>query len=402
MEEAQASPETHTTRRIESVALGGAPALGADVRLRLEPERTVLVGKNAAGKSAIIESIVRGFENPLGYGLRKEPPCVFGVTLGPVDSLTQVTYEYSWEAVEGAARQLLLPVDSQEQDQEKTSYRWREKCYAADRSFWELVDGKLRTPGGDIEIVLAPGVSMLELAIQPGELPSHFEFSQFASIVRACHSVRSVRAGVPRERIARRPLLFQNTRGRWRAIGPSMRQSRPFLWLLRSWESDGQAFRELNELASLLGLYTKLEVKRFKPEVSESEDTLASMKCDGVDVGLLSDGTLRTLETLWALLATPRHGLLLLEEPETGIHPGLLNRLLNIVDSYSKDKQIILSTHSPIVVSRAKASELRLVERIASSTSVRELSTNESSRLSAYLEDCGTAGEFVFTGGLDP
>ncbi|MGW6282857.1 AAA family ATPase [Kribbella sp. NPDC055071] len=60
----------------------------------------------------------------------------------------------------------------------------------------------------------------------------------------------------------------------------------------------------------------------------------------------LSDGTLRYL--LWtAALLTPRPPeLLVLNEPETSLHPDLLPALANLVVTASKDAQVIVVTHS--------------------------------------------------------
>jgi predicted ATPase len=39
--------------------------------------------------------------------------------------------------------------------------------------------------------------------------------------------------------------------------------------------------------------------------------------------------------------------LLLIEEPETAVHPGLLSKLLAEIDAYSGDRPIVLSPQSP-------------------------------------------------------
>jgi predicted ATPase len=80
----------------------------------------------------------------------------------------------------------------------------------------------------------------------------------------------------------------------------------------------------------------------------------------------LSDGTLRYL--LWvAALLTPRPPeLLVLNEPETSLHPDLLPALANLVVTASKDAQVIVVTHSrPFVASlEALADDLHTLELI--------------------------------------
>ena len=80
----------------------------------------------------------------------------------------------------------------------------------------------------------------------------------------------------------------------------------------------------------------------------------------------LSDGTLRYL--LWvAALLTPRPPeLLVLNEPETSLHPDLLPALANLVVTAAKETQVIVVTHSrPFIASIAALSpDLSTIELV--------------------------------------
>jgi predicted ATPase len=80
----------------------------------------------------------------------------------------------------------------------------------------------------------------------------------------------------------------------------------------------------------------------------------------------LSDGTLRYL--LWvAALLTPRPPeLLVLNEPETSLHPDLLPALANLVVTAAKDAQVIVVTHSrPFLASlNALTNDLHTIELV--------------------------------------
>ena len=110
----------------------------------------------------------------------------------------------------------------------------------------------------------------------------------------------------------------------------------------------------------------------------------------------------RMAEILWALLRADvmSHHLLLIEEPETGVHPGLLAGLLDTIDAYTVDRQVIISTHSPQVVSWAQPQELRVVTRQEGKTQVRPLSEQQVALFLKYLHD-QTLGDFVYSGALD-
>ncbi len=64
----------------------------------------------------------------------------------------------------------------------------------------------------------------------------------------------------------------------------------------------------------------------------------------------LSDGTLRYLTLLTILLDPDPPPLICIDEPELGLHPDVLIRLANHLINASKRTQIIVSTHSEILV----------------------------------------------------
>lgn len=83
---------------------------------------------------------------------------------------------------------------------------------------------------------------------------------------------------------------------------------------------------------------------------------------------VLSEGTLRILALLTVLNDPRRRGVLLFEEPENGIHEQRLRQLIEILrgscadaargESWTHLFQIILNTHSPIVLAATDPSEL--------------------------------------------
>lgn len=72
---------------------------------------------------------------------------------------------------------------------------------------------------------------------------------------------------------------------------------------------------------------------------------------------LVSDGTLRlTALTLPAYL-TNLHGIFLIEEPENGVHPGAVSTVYDSLSSMYQ-AQVLLATHSPVVLSAAATDEV--------------------------------------------
>lgn len=78
----------------------------------------------------------------------------------------------------------------------------------------------------------------------------------------------------------------------------------------------------------------------------------------------VSDGTLRSLALLVALF-DPRHRLVVVEEPENSLHPWAIRVILGACRkaAASADKQIVLTTHSPVVIDRMRPDEIYVVWR---------------------------------------
>ena len=64
----------------------------------------------------------------------------------------------------------------------------------------------------------------------------------------------------------------------------------------------------------------------------------------------LSDGTLRYLCLLAVLCDPEPPSLVCIEEPELGLHPDILPKVADLIKEFSKRSQIIVTTHSDILV----------------------------------------------------
>ena len=91
----------------------------------------------------------------------------------------------------------------------------------------------------------------------------------------------------------------------------------------------------------------------------------------------LSDGTLRFMALAVLALDPEFGGLLCMEEPENGIHPSRIPQMLSLVRSLSEDieadedgaaassiRQLIINTHSPLVVAELRDDELLFAETL--------------------------------------
>ncbi len=91
-------------------------------------------------------------------------------------------------------------------------------------------------------------------------------------------------------------------------------------------------------------------------------------------VSELSDGTLRYLLLAAALLSPRPPELMILNEPETSLHPDLLVPLARLIGKAVKNSQIILVSHAPVLVSALQdieGSRQILLEKHLSETIIR-------------------------------
>lgn len=83
----------------------------------------------------------------------------------------------------------------------------------------------------------------------------------------------------------------------------------------------------------------------------------------------ISDGVLLFLGYLYLVLGPDPASILLIEEPETGIHPGLLRRLMQLFRDMTTGAhggpptQIIITTHSPLLLNLVQPEEIRVFQR---------------------------------------
>jgi predicted ATPase len=81
---------------------------------------------------------------------------------------------------------------------------------------------------------------------------------------------------------------------------------------------------------------------------------LQFVEADGAKVSArsLSDGTLRFLGHLVALLSAPPGSVLLMEEVENGLHPQRLHLLVELLEGVTRERgvQVIATSHSPLVL----------------------------------------------------
>ncbi len=104
------------------------------------------------------------------------------------------------------------------------------------------------------------------------------------------------------------------------------------------------------------------------------------------DAPSLSDGTLRFI-ALATLLLQPesyRPSVILVDEPELGLHPYAITLLASLIKQASTKTQVIISTQSPLLLDHFQPEDVLVAERVDGGTQFTRL---DPSRLDSWLED---------------
>ena len=404
---------TNTSQpRLLSFTLDGGTALGGQVSVSLLDRVGILVGRNGAGKSAILE----GFEAisllAIGRFTRFKlfdsdsiPKILDIEILTPTERRLRYRYELTF-----------LPASTDDPDMddstsdnlEENQFSWNECCQYVDGEkelIWTTETGVTTlSNGGDPIITILGNTNSLRQSHIPEnsrlKLPDEMQW-----VYVVLRGVRFLGKAPVRQSSRRRPSLIRVSS---KGISPGSFGLADSLARKILRRMDTGELHELGSVCQRIGLGSKLTVQKFilseEPREKiegEDEEYVSSVLLDGVNIGLLSDGTLRVLSILIEIIPSYPSATTIIEEPETQIHPGMLAKLLNEIETYNFEENLILSTHSPQVVAWTSPDKINLVYRNHGRTTVRKLHEQEIKKVVEYLCEEGDLGDWLYSGILD-
>lgn len=144
-------------------------------------------------------------------------------------------------------------------------------------------------------------------------------------------------------------------------------------------QNDEKAFRLIEGVVRSVAPYFK--GFKLRPDANnnnkirlEWEEKDTDMYLDGYS---FSDGTLRFIALATLLLQPKKPEVIIIDEPELGLHPAAINKLAEMVKSASVKSQIILSTQSTNLVNCFDVDDIIVVDRADSQSVFRHLSGDE-------------------------
>lgn len=119
----------------------------------------------------------------------------------------------------------------------------------------------------------------------------------------------------------------------------------------------------VNVVARSVGRYVTLDFTQLQENDRTPEFAATEM----------SDGALRALAVIVAAHQMPAGGILIIEEPEGNLHPGAAGVIYDVLHSASQKGAVLITTHSPEVLDRAREDEILVCEYEDGVTKIGEL-----------------------------
>ncbi len=157
--------------------------------------------------------------------------------------------------------------------------------------------------------------------------------------------------------------------------------------------------KKLERLCGVLGTIvpdtTKVRTvkhgKRLSLEFTQEWKSNGEAKSVRFEAFSMSDGTLRALGILSSFFQKAIPTLIAIEEPESTIHPEALGSILDVIRSFARSTQIVITTHSPELLDAKwiRPENLRVVTWKEGVTQVRPLGQASVKALQGHLMGAG-------------
>jgi predicted ATPase len=364
---------------IRSLELQGFRSIAAE-RIELD-NPTILVGRNGSGKSNVVDAfalLAESMTAPLSTAITRrggvatvfhrtassDRPLDFGlaVELGSLDAKT-----------EGGR---FAFVTHAELNRGFTVIR--EKCSvrgASPASFDRQVG--LSLPGLNLPVPHTEPSSLL--------LPSAGGLEHFAPVVRTLSEIRSYMIDPEKLREPQAPDGGVSLRTHGENAASVLRE------IQRNSPESLEAIQEF--LTAALPYSLQVQPVQHGPRLSlEFQQRSGEEVPLTLDASSISEGTLRLLGMLLAVFQRPAPSVILIEEPETSLHPGSLGVVLDLIELASYGSQVIVTTQSPELLDSGKWIEdrhLRIVYWQDGATRVSRIGKASREALEEHLMGAG-------------
>jgi len=199
---------------------------------------------------------------------------------------------------------------------------------------------------------------------------------------------------------AERLTLSQSKIGNNEILSPNASNLPEVLNLLQS--SNPSRFSKLNQFTQMIfpeitqitippipgdSAFARILVWSIDPD-SERDDLAMPLSESGTGIG-------QVLAILYVVLTSDYPRTIIIDEPQSFLHPGAIRKLFDILKQHPQH-QYIITTHSPTVVTSADPEKLLLVRKAEAESTIEILDASENQKLRLFLSEIGARLSDVF------
>lgn len=128
---------------------------------------------------------------------------------------------------------------------------------------------------------------------------------------------------------------------------------------------------------------SNLEIRVWNIDPQEERDDLAMpLSESGTGIG-------QVLAILYVVLTAEQPRTIIIDEPQSFLHPGAIRKLFEILKTHYAQHQYVITTHSPIALSATDPATMLLVRKQGHESTVEEIDVGEANQLQLTLTELG-------------
>lgn len=378
-------------------------------QIDLAPGINFIVGKNNSGKTALLRALSGRFDRATHRGLRKDSDSTSSSSISVCVEVTKTEFE----ACLDLRREYAIPYLYDRDLHLSEKYKNQNDVY---RAVYDLIfeGGKALIRG---EIHAESGSNDVRLSVYPSIGDWTYEGSYNSFTVRKENATAAISfgstvggkqdsAGTVLTRLffekvymfgAQRAVSGKGKFSHEQKLNPDGSNLPQVLLSLQASISKYNRFNafitEIFPEIRWVSVYTHaegVEVRIWTVDlITERDDLAIPLEESGTGVG-------QALAIVYALLAS-ESTVILIDEPTSFLHPSAARALMRIMASFSANHQLIISTHSPDVISLLRPDRVLLLRKIEQETHINVLRSDELRDIEAIVSEVGARLSDLFS-----